>query len=123
LTPAFEAASHGLLNYRGGDRNGQVPHQGVVFGEGLKGLMRVGGTHRVRTMERALSGVGGSLESFYFAFGSDDLYVIVDMPDHAEAIAMAAAISTRSTTGRRDRKELPAMSPTDALTPPPMAST
>lgn len=62
--------------------------------EGLKGLMKVGGSHRVHTMERALAGVGGSLESFYFAFGSDDLYVIVDMPGHAEAIAMAAAIST-----------------------------
>lgn len=62
--------------------------------DGLKGLMKVGGTHRVKAIEGALAGVGGSLESFYFAFGSDDLYVIVDMPDHAEAIAMAAAIST-----------------------------
>jgi uncharacterized protein with GYD domain len=62
--------------------------------DGLKGLMKVGGTHRVKAMEGALAGVGGSLESFYFAFGDNDLYVIVDMPDHAQAIAMAAAIST-----------------------------
>ena len=62
--------------------------------DGLKGLMKVGGTHRVRAMEDALAGVGGSLKSFYFAFGTHDLYVTVDMPDQASAIAMAAAIST-----------------------------
>ena len=62
--------------------------------DGLTGVMKEGGTSRVKAVERALAGVGGSLESFYFAFGTDDLYVIVNMPDHAEAIAMAAAIST-----------------------------
>ena len=62
--------------------------------DGLKGLMKVGGTHRVKAMEGALAGVGGSLESFYFAFGTHDLYVTVDLPDQASAIAMAAAIST-----------------------------
>jgi len=37
---------------------------------------------------------GGSLESLYFAFGGDDVYVIVDVPDHAAAIAMAAAVTS-----------------------------
>ena len=62
--------------------------------DGLKGVMMEGGTSRVKAVERALAGVGGSLESFYFAFGQDDVYVIADVPDHAAAIAMAAAVTT-----------------------------
>jgi uncharacterized protein with GYD domain len=60
--------------------------------EGLKGVMKAGGTSRVKVVERAVAGVSGSLESFYFAFGSDDVYVIADLPDHAAAIALAAAV-------------------------------
>ena len=62
--------------------------------DGLKGAMKEGGSSRVKAVERALAGVGGSLESFYFAFGGDDVYVIADVPDHAAAIAMAAAVTT-----------------------------
>lgn len=62
--------------------------------EGLKGVMEQGGTSRVQAVERAVAGVGGSLESFYFAFGGDDVYVIVDVPNHAAAIAMAGAVGT-----------------------------
>ena len=62
--------------------------------DGMKGVMKEGGTSRVKAVEAALEGVGGSLESFYFAFGGDDIYVIVDLPDHAAAVAVAAAVST-----------------------------
>jgi uncharacterized protein with GYD domain len=62
--------------------------------DGMKGLMKSGGTSRVKSVEAALAGVGGSLESFYFAFGGDDVYIIADVPDHAAAIAMAGAVST-----------------------------
>lgn len=62
--------------------------------DGLKGLMKAGGTSRVKAVERALAGVGGSLESFYFAFGGDDVYIIADVPDYSAAIAMAAAVSS-----------------------------
>jgi len=64
--------------------------------EGLKGLMKAGGTSRVNAIEKALSGVGGTIESFYFAFGADDVYVVIDGPDNAGATAMAAAIGSSS---------------------------
>ena len=60
--------------------------------DGLRGVMAAGGTSRVKALERAVGGVGGSLESFYFAFGPDDAYLIVDLPDHAAAIALTAAV-------------------------------
>jgi uncharacterized protein with GYD domain len=62
--------------------------------EGLKGVLAQGGTSRVNAVERALGGVGGTLESFYFAFGSADVYVIADVPNHAAAVAMAGAVAT-----------------------------
>lgn len=62
--------------------------------DGLKGVMKQGGTSRVKAVEAALAGVGGTLESFYFAFGGDDVYVIVDLPDHTAAVAVAGAVAT-----------------------------
>ena len=62
--------------------------------DGLRGVMKEGGTNRVRAVEKALAGVGGSLESFYFAVGQDDVYVIVDVPDHTSAMAMAATVGS-----------------------------
>ena len=62
--------------------------------DGIKGVMKAGGTSRVKAVEHAVQGVGGSLESFYFAFGGDDVYVTVDVPDNTAAIAMAAAVGS-----------------------------
>ena len=63
--------------------------------EGLKGLIDKGGTARVEASRELVASVGGSLESFYFALGADDAYVVCDLPDNvaAAATAMAAAAS------------------------------
>ena len=37
--------------------------------------------------------LGGKLESFYFAFGEVDAYVIVDLPDSVSASAIALAVN------------------------------
>ena len=58
--------------------------------------MAKGGTARVDAIKKLAAGVGGSLESCYFAFGSDDLYAIVDAPSHE---AMAAIAGTVTSTG------------------------
>src|SRR4051812_33554716 len=64
--------------------------------EGIKGVMAKGGTARRIAIEKLVSGVGGSMESFYFAFGGDDVYIVVDAPSHE---AMAAVAGTVSSTG------------------------
>lgn len=64
--------------------------------EGIKGVMAKGGSARVDAIEKLAAGVGGSLECCYFAFGSDDLYAIVDAPSHE---AMAAIAGTVTGTG------------------------
>ena len=57
--------------------------------EGLKGLLSEGGSKRVEAAKQALGSVGGSLEAFYFAFGDDDFYIIVNLPDNVSTTAVS----------------------------------
>jgi uncharacterized protein with GYD domain len=60
--------------------------------EGIRGVLKGGGTARVTAVEKALAGLGGSVESFYFGFGGADVYVVVEVPGNVEAAAMAATV-------------------------------
>ena len=66
---------------------------GNYVGDGISGLLREGGTSRVEAVENLVESMGGSVEGIYYAFGDTDIYVIVDMPDHASAAAIALAAS------------------------------
>jgi uncharacterized protein with GYD domain len=68
--------------------------------QGLKGVMKDGGSARVAAVEKLAAGVGGSLESLYFAFGDADIYVTVEVPGHAEATAIAAAVGSSGAFSR-----------------------
>jgi len=57
--------------------------------EGLKGLMEEGGTGRVDAARQALASAGGELEAFYFAFGENDFYILVDLPDNVSTTAVS----------------------------------
>jgi uncharacterized protein with GYD domain len=61
--------------------------------DGAKGLLKDGGAKRRAAVDTALKSVGGSLEAFYFAFGSDDVVVVFDAPDHASAVAFSLAVN------------------------------
>jgi len=60
--------------------------------EGVKGVLKDGGTKRRQAAEAAVKSTGGRLESMYFAFGADDVYVIVDAPDNLSVAAASMAI-------------------------------
>jgi uncharacterized protein with GYD domain len=61
--------------------------------EGLKGVIKSGGTARSDAVRTSIEGLGGTMESFHFAFGEQDVYAIADMPDNVAAAAMAMAVS------------------------------
>ena len=61
-------------------------------GEGVKGLLKDGGTSRRAAVEKLLASVGGKVESFYYAFGDTDAYVTVDVPDNVTAAAVALTV-------------------------------
>ncbi len=60
--------------------------------EGIKGVLRSGGSARRAAVKEMLEGLDGRLEAFYFAFGEDDAYVIVDVPDNASVAAVSMAV-------------------------------
>jgi uncharacterized protein with GYD domain len=61
--------------------------------EGLKGLLKDGGTKRREVIEQLAKGLGGTLEAFYYAFGDDDVFAILDFPDNVSAMAVSMAIN------------------------------
>jgi uncharacterized protein with GYD domain len=63
--------------------------------EGIQGVLKEGGCGRRDAIGKLLADLGGSLESFYFAFGETDAYVTVEVPDNitAAAIGMTVAAS------------------------------
>ena len=62
--------------------------------EGAKGLMQEGGSKRLAAATAAIESVGGSVDSFYYAFGADDVIGIVDFPDDASATAVSLMINS-----------------------------
>ena len=61
--------------------------------DGAKGVQSGGGTARSDAVAKVAESVGGSLESFHFAFGDSDAYVIVDLPDNESAAAVALTVN------------------------------
>lgn len=67
--------------------------QASYVGEGVKGLLSEGGSKRREAVERTAKGIGGKLESFYYAFGEDDVVGVIDLPDNVSATAFALMIN------------------------------
>lgn len=61
--------------------------------DGAKGLIQDGGSKRRAVAQKAAESVGGRVESFYFAFGDTDAFVVADLPDAASAAAIALTVS------------------------------
>ena len=62
--------------------------------EGARGVQSAGGVSRRDAVANMVEGLGGKLESFHFAFGDRDAYVIVDLPDTESAMAVAIAVNS-----------------------------
>ena len=67
--------------------------QANYVGEGIKGLLKDGGTGRRAAVEKLFGSVGGKLEAFYYAFGDTDLFVIADVPDNVTAAALSLIVN------------------------------
>ena len=63
---------------------------------GVQGLRKEGGVGRRTALGDLMKSAGGNLESFYYAFGDDDAYIIADLPDREAATAVALAVGAAS---------------------------
>jgi uncharacterized protein with GYD domain len=61
--------------------------------EGLRGVIKAGGSARRAVADDLAKNLGGSVESYYFAFGDADTYVICDLPDNKAAATLAMTVS------------------------------
>src|SRR6476660_7470000 len=68
-------------------------YQASYTAEGIKGLLKEGGSKRKAVVEEMTKAAGGKLEAFYFAFGDSDVYLIVDAPDQATASAISMTVN------------------------------
>jgi uncharacterized protein with GYD domain len=66
---------------------------GSYTGEGLKGLLREGGSKRRDAAEQVIGSVGGTVEAYYFAFGDNDFYLIADLPDNVSTVAGSLVVN------------------------------
>ncbi len=77
-----------------------MPHymiKGSYNAEGAKALMAEGGTARLEQAKGLIESLGGTLESMYFVWGTDDIVGFCEMPDDATAAAATMAVSSSGT--------------------------
>ena len=78
--------------------------QATYTPEGTRGLLKEGASGRHAAVEQAVTSLGGKLEAMYFAFGEDDIVLIVDFPD---PVSMAAVSLTVKASGALHTRAIP----------------
>ena len=71
--------------------------QGSYSVEGIKGVLKEGGSGRRAAVEAATKALGGKLEAFYFTFGGSDVVAIVDGPNNVAAAAFSMGVAATGT--------------------------
>ena len=79
----------------------QVSSDWFIYPGRGKRVLKEGGSGRREAVEKAEKSVGGSVESFYFAFGEDDFYIIGDFPDNISAAAVSQLARAAGTSKLR----------------------
>ena len=81
-----------------------MPHyliQASYTADGAQGLLAEGGTSRIAEATGLIEALGGTIESLYFVWGTDDIIGITEMPDDASAAAASLAVSASGKVGVR----------------------
>jgi uncharacterized protein with GYD domain len=61
--------------------------------DGVRGLIKEGGSKRRAVVQKLIEGMGGKLEAFYYAFGEDDALIIADLPDAGASLAISLTVN------------------------------
>lgn len=69
--------------------------------EGVKGLLKEGGSSRRAVVDKLFESIGGRVEAFYYAFGDTDLFIIADVPDNVSAAALSMTVNAAGTASSR----------------------
>jgi uncharacterized protein with GYD domain len=61
--------------------------------DGVRGLIKEGGSKRRAAVQTLVEGLGGKLDAFYYTYGDDDAVLIVDLPDATAGVAISLAVN------------------------------
>lgn len=61
--------------------------------DGVRGLIKDGGSKRRAVVQKLIEGAGGKLEAFYYAYGDDDAVIIADLPDATSGLALSLTVN------------------------------
>lgn len=62
-------------------------------GEGIGGLLKEGGSGRRAAVDALFKSLGGKVESFYYAFGDKDVFIVGELPDNVSAAALVLRVN------------------------------
>jgi uncharacterized protein with GYD domain len=65
--------------------------------DGMRGVVKEGAASRADFIGKLTANLGGQMESFHFAFGPTDVYVISELPNDTTAAALAMAVGASGT--------------------------
>jgi uncharacterized protein with GYD domain len=77
----------------------------TLLSDSVKGMMDRP-SNRETVVSNLLSGVGGSLDAYYWMFGQYDGMAICDVPDSISAAAVSVAVSSTGAFGHIETHEL-----------------
>ncbi|MET9668472.1 GYD domain-containing protein [Streptomyces sp. NPDC006475] len=78
--------------------------QATYTPEGAQGVLSEGASGRRAAVDQIVTELGGQVEAMYFAFGDDDIVLIVDFPD---PVSMAAVSLTVKASGALHTRAIP----------------
>ncbi len=61
--------------------------------DGIKGVLKEGGSARKAVAQKLIESVGGTMEAFYFGYGDYDVYVIADLPNNEAAVSASLQVT------------------------------
>lgn len=73
---------------------GKYMFQASYTQSGLQGMIKEGAASRKEFLEKMVANLGGSVETFSWAFGDVDLVVIAELPDDTTAAAVSLAVAS-----------------------------
>ena len=76
--------------------------------DGVRGLLKEGGSKRRAAVQKVVESMGGTLDAFYYAYGPDDAVIIADLPDASAGIALSLTVNA---TGAVRLSTTPLISP------------
>jgi uncharacterized protein with GYD domain len=67
--------------------------KGSYTAEGMKGLKKDKASGRETAVTATVKALGGKVDGIWYALGDDDAFLVIDLPSHVHAAALATSIS------------------------------